>query len=191
MQIVEECDTIDILQLKLLLRQGEKKSDTYHCKNTKLQLAYCPETGLQIDFDFEGQSQCQQIAIEAIPTNLGKGHRHYFVCPETGKRATKLYRPRNEKTFLHRKAWPRLFYQDQVRSRQEADLRFVKAFKEYKRLCELATKRHYQGKPTKLQQRIKTKRQKAEKLKIECYTKLLERTQGILDNIGMDTKIYP
>ena len=97
----------------------------------------------------ESEKMEYQIPIESIPSNLGKGHRYYFRCPETDKRCTKLYKPPGESIFAHREHWEGLFYSSQIQSKQWRKVN--RFFDQYKKNNDTSTKymkTHYRGKIT-------------------------------------------
>jgi hypothetical protein len=57
-----------------------------------------------------------RIELEAVPSNLGTGHCHYyFISPSSGRRATILYLPDGVGWFAYRWAFTsRLYYKSQL-----------------------------------------------------------------------------
>ena len=51
-------------------------------------------------------SLVQSIALEATPRHYG-GRQWYFVCPQTGRRASVLWKPPGAKYFASRQTWGR------------------------------------------------------------------------------------
>ena len=59
---------------------------------------------LTLDFSVSGHGVKQTIQLTATKPNFG-GQRWWFVCPNDGTRATKLYLPPGQQTFACRKAY--------------------------------------------------------------------------------------
>ncbi|MEZ4888391.1 MAG: hypothetical protein R3E32_26930 [Chitinophagales bacterium] len=59
-----------------------------------------------------------RIPLVTVPMNIGKGVRYYFLCPNTGKRCLKLYKPPQEYYFLHRSSFPYLIYDKQTHTKK-------------------------------------------------------------------------
>ena len=96
----------------------------------------------------------------SIPSNLGKGHVWYFLCPLTGKRCRNLYLVGER--FLHREAFTGCLYEKQTysSSRRSLNKLFEKAFGAetlYAQLYKNHFKTHYAGKPTKRYERLMKK----------------------------------
>lgn len=63
-----------------------------------------------------------KIHLTAVPSNLHKGEILYFVCPQSGRRCTKLYRAYDAHKFIAMQALPRrLYYPAQISSKRERD----------------------------------------------------------------------
>jgi hypothetical protein len=104
-----------------------------------------------------------RVPLVKVPTNIGDSYRFYFLCPHTGKRCSKLYKPPQEHYFLHRASFPYLFYQNQLQSKQErlfynhSELGLeIKIDNLYYELGKKYKKRHYRGKPTPLVKKLNT-----------------------------------
>jgi hypothetical protein len=76
-------------------------------------------------YDGEKHDSDYWIQLETTPQPLG-GRRWWFVCPRTGRRATKLYLPNGALTFASRQAY-RLAYRSQRETPYDRALR--RAFK--------------------------------------------------------------
>jgi len=108
-----------------------------------------------LDYQVRGEPVRYEIALESIPTNLGKGKRWYFVCPHTRQRCMNLICPTGSKYFLHRSAFPDLMYESQKKSKayRQFEAQYGWIFKETRIQQELNQKyrkRHYRGRPTPL-----------------------------------------
>jgi hypothetical protein len=102
--------------------------------------------------DYSGSLETwnQEVELQALPSNLGKGEVLYFYCSRSGKRCRILYRAYHSKGFYHREAFRyRLYYPLQVIGKLErANTQY---FATEKRLDRLHTKRKqstYKGLPT-------------------------------------------
>ena len=125
----------------------------------------------QITFNYtdNGTPVNYKVEILAVPSNLGKGKRWYFVCPKTGNNSMNLIKPYNCKYFLHRSAFPSILYDSQKESKHQRYLKtllgdfFVlddlneELYKKYR-------KSHYRGKPTPLVKKIEKVQQKIRRL---------------------------
>ena len=116
------------------------------------------EQVLTFDYSHEGKSVKYDVRLLAVPSNLGKGVRWYFVCPATQKRCINLIKPHGSKYFLHREAF-NLPYESQCQSKsyRELENRYGKEFlleRLYDLLYSKYRKKHYRGKPTPLVRKI-------------------------------------
>ena len=67
---------------------------------------------LKLNYRVDGEPVDYSIALVAEPCRLG-GLRWFAICPHTGKRVSKLYKPPGAKRFLARTAWRGLAYRSQ------------------------------------------------------------------------------
>jgi len=93
------------------------------------------------------------FSIDAVPSNLGKGHRYYFVCPYTEKRCMKLYMPPIASYFAHREHWQNLYYDQQTKNKSFRALGMfldldIRIKEKEKSIGSPYMKRYYKGKPT-------------------------------------------
>lgn len=105
-----------------------------------------------------------KIYLTYLPSNLGKGKVPYFVCPSSGRRARVLYMCYGSPIFKCRDAYSnRIYYQCQQSSRLNYhNDRYWKLDKELQKCMGKSRKATYQGKPTRLKQRIAKLRDKKE-----------------------------
>lgn len=107
-------------------------------------------SGEYLDLDY-------YINLESIPSNLGKGKIWYFVCPINYKRSRILYQAYGSNYFKSREAFQnRIYYSSQICSKSYFP--FERCHSIAKTLCKvkpLGRKKTYQGKETRLQQRIR------------------------------------
>ncbi len=96
------------------------------------------------------------IQLTTIPSNLGRGEIVYFSCPITGVRARILYKCYGSKIWKSRGAYRhRIYYSSQQCSKYDLhNTRFWDISKKLDKCYERNKKSHYQGKETKLMQRI-------------------------------------
>lgn len=96
------------------------------------------------------------IQLEAVPSNLGKGHTLYFVCPQTQQRCRILYRCYDSPIWKSRGAYSnRIYYPSQKSSKmQYANNRFWELDTRVKALEGTRKAGTYRGKPTKRANRI-------------------------------------
>ena len=103
-----------------------------------------------------------KVNLTTIPSNLGRGELIYFVCPVSGRRARILYKVYGSLYFKSRKAYrKRIYYPSQISSKLHFhNDRYFELERKLERFPQVR-KKHYQGKVTRLQQRIgKLKAQK-------------------------------
>lgn len=98
-----------------------------------------------------------KIQLTSIPSNLGRGQIYYFICPITGRKARILYKCYGSLYFKSRKAYHgRIYYSSQIASKNNLhNERYFSLEKEIDKLKPHIRKRHYQGKETRLQGRIR------------------------------------
>jgi len=88
--------------------------------------------------------------IEEVPSNLGRGHLLYFLCPFTNRRSRTLYRPSLGYAFAHRTAFrPNLGYVSQLAGRRYHLNRSHQLQAQCDDLAETITRWEYAGRPTK------------------------------------------
>jgi len=98
-----------------------------------------------------------QIRLESIPSNLGRGEVFYFICPRSGRRIRILYMCYGSQIFKSRKAYQnRIYYQSQICSKfSYHSVRNFSLEKQISKLEGQIRKSHYQGKETRLKERIR------------------------------------
>ncbi len=104
----------------------------------------------------DGEIKDYKIYLTSVPSNLGRGEVLYFVCPTSGRKARVLYLCYGSSIFKCRKAYShRIYYQSQQSSKLNFhNDRYWKLDKELQKCKDRSRKETYQGKPTKLRQRI-------------------------------------
>lgn len=114
-------------------------------------------TGVKTDYDYK-------IQIDSIPSNLGKGLNHYFICPVSYRRCKILYLCYGANVFKCREAYNnRIYYTSQNESKVNGlHSKFNNVESKLNVLFEKMNKQHYKGKPTKRNLRI----EKLEQLKM-------------------------
>lgn len=161
---VEDCITLSIADLKEMgfLGQGEKiKSGIVTTTRGENEIAKYQITvnsnrtnpSIKFSYSCDDEEIHYKIRMVTVESNLGKGLRYYFICPNTNEQCIKLYKPPIEKYFFHRKAF-NLVYASQVRSKwaRAFDKGFGKVLKlekEWEKQYRKGRKTHYKGKPTK------------------------------------------
>ena len=70
---------------------------------------------VELNYSVSGILVNNKIELTTLPSNLGRGKIWYFVCPQTGKRARKLYNIGGK--FLHRTAFNGCMYEIQTYSK--------------------------------------------------------------------------
>jgi hypothetical protein len=98
-----------------------------------------------------------RIQLSSIPSNLGRGLIWYFICPISGRKARILYKCYGSLYFKSRKAYQgRIYYSCQIASKNNLhNERYFSLEKEIGKLKPLIRKKQYQGKETRLQERIR------------------------------------
>lgn len=127
-------------------RKGE-----YEAASISLMVDTAEET-VWLDYRVDANFYSYRIALEGLPSNLGKGRVWYFICPATGKRCRKLYLIGER--FLSRFACPSALYSAQTQSKR---LRVLNAgislmeigAKKENFLAQPYAKPFYNGKPTR------------------------------------------
>jgi hypothetical protein len=116
---------------------------------------------LQVSYTLtrEGEKKdvCYKIYFHEQPSNLGKGHVLYFLCPQTGRKCRILYKAYGCEQFKSKQAYShRLYYDCQQASRfnryNDAYWRLDSHIKKLKAKGK-GWKRNYKGQPTKAAQR--------------------------------------
>ena len=117
-----------------------------------LQLVYTNTSS----YSGEVTKQDYKVELTTIPSNLGKGELIYFVCPDSGRRARILYKVYGSLHFKSRKAYrKRIYYSCQKSSRLEYhNDRYWELERLLGKLNQSAKKSNYQGKQTRLKERI-------------------------------------
>ena len=105
-----------------------------------------------------------RIQLSSIPSNLGRGLIWYFICPITGRKARILYKCYGSLHFKSRRAYQnRIYYSSQIASKNNFhNERFFSLEREIEKLQPLIRKKHYQGKETRLQERIRNLKHRKE-----------------------------
>jgi hypothetical protein len=75
---------------------------------------------LTLNYTCNGERCCYTVRLTFKPSNLGKGHIWYFICPETNQLCRKLYQ--GNRYFLHRDAFKGCYYENQVQSHKNREL---------------------------------------------------------------------
>ena len=160
--LYDECKQISITDLKrwdyLKLDQSKRGVINWHMGEQKtgsitIWVNTTKESpSLELDYILDGNRIKYAVPLVTIPSNLGKGHLWYFLCPTTGKRCRKLYLIQDK--FLHREACQGCFYDKQVQSKSYKDLdrtfgRAFRAEEAYEEMHKPHFKKFYNGKPTK------------------------------------------
>lgn len=109
-------------------------------------------TFLVLDYSCNGKPVHYRVDLVSIPSNLGKGHLWYFVCPITRKRCRKLYLV--ETYFYHREAFNGCMYSKQTLSKRtrlfdRSIARLFDAETIQTQLYRKHMKKQYAGRPTK------------------------------------------
>ena len=104
------------------------------------------------------------IQLTSISSNFGKGRIWYFVCPVTGKKARILYKCYGSLYFKSRESYQqRIYYSCQKSSKLDFDNdRYWEIKRKLENLYPLIRKKHYQGKETKLNEKIRRMEEKRE-----------------------------
>lgn len=126
-------------------------------------------TFLELDYICNGNPVRYRVDLTSIPSNLGKGHLWFFVCPITHKRCLKLYLV--ETYFYHREAFKGCMYSKQAMGKQARlmDRNIGMAFcmeELYTQLGKKHMKKSYAGKPTKRYMKLVEKIEKAQSIDI-------------------------
>lgn len=121
---------------------------------------------LQVRYMYQGNNVQYIVELVSDTSNLGNGKLWYFICPESGKRARKLYYFKGK--FAHRNAYDDSRYRSQILSHKQRKTHqlFKGAFAEEK-LGEKYFKTKYKGKHTAKYQSIIKKVEKAKGLDLD------------------------
>lgn len=121
--IFEECLSIGITDLikKGLLVAGQHRSGivSWALKGLNVASAYVnvdatESSKVELEYNCGGESIKSIIKLTTLPSNLGLGDVHYFLCPETNARCSKLYLI--NQTFVSRSACKRGYYRIETQS---------------------------------------------------------------------------
>ena len=128
------------------------------------------EGSLMLDYVYHGNEKIRyEVKLISKPSNLGKGIVWYFVCPETGKICRKLHL--KDGRFLHRTAFPDLYYENQVLSsnwrKWSKAAKMVLNEEPYEEYFKKHRKRKYNGVPTKQEIKLQSIIDKKEAFKLE------------------------
>jgi hypothetical protein len=98
-----------------------------------------------------------RIYLTSIPSNLGRGEIWYFICPYTGRKARILYKCYGSLDFRSRRGnHYRIYYPSQKASKNYLHTeRYFSLEREIEKFQPLIRKKHYQGKETRLKERIR------------------------------------
>jgi hypothetical protein len=112
---------------------------------------------IRLSYNYKKEPFQEEIRLYSIPSNIGKGRIHYFICPVTGKKCRNLYLYAGR--FIHREAVPGAMYETQTYSHKSRVLcrLFDAHFGEdraYEQLYKKGFKRQYKGKPTKKYKKV-------------------------------------
>lgn len=138
-------------------RGGNKTGSISIIVNTVSRFPY-----VALDYACNGESQKYRVELVTIPSNLGKGHIWYFLCPFTLERCRKLYLIGGK--FSHRKACRGGgMYEVQAQSKKYRHLNtYFKSEQLHEQLYKKHFKRQYAGKPTKRFLKLHKQLKKAE-----------------------------
>lgn len=118
---------------------------------------------IRLDYNYGNEPRSYKIKIVSVPSNLGKGFIHYFICPKTHKRARKLYLV--DGYFLHREAFKKCMYETQTHSKKFRQYKnFLGGDSLYEKLYQKHFKASYNGKPTKKYLKLMERIEKAESI---------------------------
>lgn len=125
----------------------------------------CKTPYIELDYKYKSEERKYQVRLVSVPSNLGKGHNWYFLCPQTNKRCRKLYSIGGY--FFHRDAFDGCMYESQTYSKSYRQLNqslgaYFRTDELYNKLSQKHFKKKYAGKPTKRYVRIMKQIKKAE-----------------------------
>jgi hypothetical protein len=103
----------------------------------------------------EAEEVHQRITVVSKPSNLGRGHVLYFICPQTGRACRILYRAYHARTFRSRWGFSyRLYYPSQTCGKLNRwDETYWNAERHLERSKGKRNPGTYRGKPTKRSKR--------------------------------------
>ncbi|MCD4697866.1 MAG: hypothetical protein K8S16_16695 [Bacteroidales bacterium] len=107
---------------------------------------------IELDYKYRDEPRNYKVRLVSMPSNLGKGHIWYFLCPQINKRCRKLYLIGGY--FLHREAFNGCMYECQTKSKHSRNFNkligvYFKLDELYEQLYSKHFKKFYAGKPTK------------------------------------------
>lgn len=131
---------------------------------------------IELNYLYKDEPRNYKVSLVCLPSNLGKGHIWYFLCPETNKRSRKLYLVGGY--FLHRDAFNGCMYDSQTKSKKWRDMEkvygsYFDCDKYFKELYSKHFKKFYNGKPTKRYLYLKQKIAEAERHSAQDIERLL------------------
>ena len=127
-------------------------------------------------YSIDGQNVTQAVNLEAVPSNLNRGHYWVFLCPVCGRRCKKLHLIHG--LFQHRTAMRGVFYKQQARTPWRFG-RYLDAYGGIGEIFEAAEapyfREYYRGKLTRRAERML---RKIAKLKPRIIGAEVERLLG-------------
>jgi len=154
-----EALTLDIVDLNLKTSRSSLSGESIEVK---------------IKTEVNGRLCEQRLTIVGVPKPFG-GFQHYFVCPITGKRCSRLYRFENANSgrFAHREAFPSACYSIQTLSK--SDRVFATKRRSEEALSRKGIKKSYKGKPTRRYAALSRRLQRAKKAEASIFISLVSR----------------
>ncbi len=121
---------------------------------------------IELDYTYNGEPRNYKVNLTTIPSNLGRGVIHYFVCPHTGKRARKLYSIGGY--FLHREAFTGCMYECQTYSKHGRMLNHAfQGIFAWDNIPKRYFRPYYRGEPTRTLKKILRKAKQADGVNLE------------------------
>tara|TARA_R110002012_G_scaffold313517_1_gene525184 strand:- start:10756 stop:11346 length:591 start_codon:yes stop_codon:yes gene_type:complete len=107
---------------------------------------------IELIYNYNNETRRYPVNLVSLPSNLGKGHIWYFLCPKTNKRCRKLYSVNGY--FYHREAFKGCMYDTQTQSKSYRNLdktlgAYFRTENLYSQLRKKYFKKTYAGKFTK------------------------------------------
>lgn len=114
-------------------------------------------------YRYEGKIVQQTVELLKTPSNLGKGHFYYFVCPKSRKKCRKLYLI--DGCLVHRCLINGMYRSQTFSKKDRKIVDFVTQYymddKVAEEIYSRYFKTHYKGKPTKRLIKLKNKLKRA------------------------------
>lgn len=177
--------TKDLKKLNILKQDFETRSTIYFTSRNPLQkgekygnigihvYTIYGHNYIELDYQVNSQNIKYKIELELFPSNLGVGFVTYFICPQTGKRCSKLYL--HKEYFVSKYAISGSCYSLQTESKKTRNgLWLIRAFQK----CQKITNRYRKEYMRNVEEGVMS----TNRIKVEDAFKRMDIYDDILSN---------